>query len=51
MKQPDGAKRIAEFRVTAVGGSPAETGALMKREAEQYRALIAATGIKAETTK
>lgn len=49
MKQPDVAKRIAEFRVTAVGGSPAETGALMKREAEQYRTLIAATGIKLET--
>ena len=48
MKQPDVAKRIAEFRVTAVGGTPAETGALIKREAEQYRALIAATGIKVE---
>ena len=48
MKQPDVAKRIADFRVTAVGGTPAETGALMKREAEQYRALIAAAGIKVE---
>ena len=51
MKQPDVAKRIAEFRVTTVGSSPAETGALLKREAEQYRALIAATGIKVETKK
>ncbi len=48
MKQPDVAKRIADFRVTAVGGTPAETGALMKREAEQYRALIAAAGIRVE---
>ena len=32
----------------AVGGSPAETGALIKRESELYRALIAATGIKVE---
>ncbi len=48
MKLPDVAKRIADFRVTAVGGSPAETGALMKREAEEYRALIAAAGVKIE---
>ena len=34
MKQPDVAKRIAEFTVTAVGGSPAETAALIKRESE-----------------
>lgn len=46
MKQPDAAKRIAEFRVTVVGSSPVETGALMRQEAEQYRALIAAAGIK-----
>ena len=51
MKQPDVAKRIAEFRVTAVGGTPAETGALMKREAEEYRQLIATAGIKVEPGK
>ena len=48
MKQPDVAKRIADFSVTAVGGTPAETGALMKREAEHYRGLIASAGIKIE---
>jgi tripartite-type tricarboxylate transporter receptor subunit TctC len=48
MKQPDVAKRIAEFKVTVVGSSPAETAALIKREAEQYRALIAAAGIKVD---
>jgi tripartite-type tricarboxylate transporter receptor subunit TctC len=46
MKLPDVAKRIAAFNVTGVGNSPAETGARMKREAEQYRQLIAAAGIK-----
>ena len=51
MKVPDVAKRIAEFNVTAVGNTPAETGALMKREAEQYRQLIAATGIKVDAGK
>jgi hypothetical protein len=45
---PEVAKRIAEFTVTAVGSSPAETAALIKRESELYRALIAATGIKPE---
>jgi tripartite-type tricarboxylate transporter receptor subunit TctC len=48
MKMPDVAKRIAEFKVTVVGSSPAETGALIKREAEQYRVLTAAAGIKIE---
>ena len=48
MKQPDVAKRIADFNVTAVGYSPAETAALIKKESELYRALIAATGIKVE---
>jgi tripartite-type tricarboxylate transporter receptor subunit TctC len=48
MKLPDVAKRIADFNVTAVGNSPAETAALIKRESEQYRTLIAATGIKVE---
>lgn len=48
MKMPDVAKRISEFTVTAVGGSPEETAALIKRESELYRALIATTGIKVE---
>jgi tripartite-type tricarboxylate transporter receptor subunit TctC len=46
LKLPDVAKRFAEFHVTTVGNSPEETGALMKREAEQFRVLIATTGIK-----
>jgi tripartite-type tricarboxylate transporter receptor subunit TctC len=48
MKLPDVAKRIAEFNVTPVGNSPADTAALIKRESEQYRALIASTGIKVQ---
>jgi hypothetical protein len=42
------AKRIAQFTVTAVGNSPAETAARIKRESELYRALIATAGIKPE---
>jgi tripartite-type tricarboxylate transporter receptor subunit TctC len=48
MKMPDVARRIAEFKVTVVGSSPVQTGALIKREAEQYRVLTAAAGIKIE---
>jgi tripartite-type tricarboxylate transporter receptor subunit TctC len=48
MRLPDVTKRIAQFTVTAVGNSPAETAALIKRDSEQYRALIAAAGIKPE---
>jgi tripartite-type tricarboxylate transporter receptor subunit TctC len=48
IKLPDVAKRIAQFTVTAVGDSPPETAALIKRESELYRALIAAAGIKPE---
>ena len=48
MKLPDVAKRFSEFMVTVVGGSPAETAALIKRESELYRGLIASAGIKIE---
>jgi tripartite-type tricarboxylate transporter receptor subunit TctC len=51
LKLPDVAKRVAEFSVASVGSSPAETGELIKREAEQYRKLIAAIGIKIEPKK
>jgi tripartite-type tricarboxylate transporter receptor subunit TctC len=51
LKLPDVAKRVSEFSVASVGNSSAETGALIKREAEQYRKLIAATGIKIEPKK
>jgi tripartite-type tricarboxylate transporter receptor subunit TctC len=48
MKMPDVAKRISEFTVTTVGGSPADTAALIKRESELYRGLIESAGIKIE---
>jgi tripartite-type tricarboxylate transporter receptor subunit TctC len=48
MKMPDVAKRIAEFTVTTVGSSPEDTAALIKRESELYRGLIASAGIKVE---
>jgi len=48
LKLPDVAKRFAAFHVTTIGSTPAETGALMKREAEQYRELIVKAGIKVQ---
>jgi tripartite-type tricarboxylate transporter receptor subunit TctC len=46
MKLPDVAKRIEDFVVRPVGGTPQEMGALMKSETERWRQVIAASGIK-----
>jgi tripartite-type tricarboxylate transporter receptor subunit TctC len=46
MKMPDVAKRIEAFAVTPVGNSPADTAALIKRESERWRQVIAESGIK-----
>lgn len=48
LKEPDVAKRFTAFHVTTIGGTPAETAALMKREAEQFRILITKAGIKVQ---
>jgi tripartite-type tricarboxylate transporter receptor subunit TctC len=47
IKLPDVARRLSEFHLTPVGSSPAETAALIKQESEQWRRIIAATGVKA----
>jgi tripartite-type tricarboxylate transporter receptor subunit TctC len=47
IKLPDVAKRLSEFHLTPVGSSPAEAASLIKKESEQWRRIIAATGIKA----
>jgi tripartite-type tricarboxylate transporter receptor subunit TctC len=46
LKLPDVAERIAKFQVTPVGGSPSELAELLRRESEQWRKVIADTGIK-----
>lgn len=46
MKLPDVAKRLEDYRVRSVGGTPQEMGALMKADSERWRQVIAASGIK-----
>lgn len=48
LQQPDIAKRITDNNFTAVGASPAETGALIRSESEKFRQVIVAAGIKME---
>jgi tripartite-type tricarboxylate transporter receptor subunit TctC len=51
MKLPDVAERMRNFYMTPLASTPEDTGALMKREAEMYQGVIAATGIRIETPK
>lgn len=46
LKLPDVAKRLDDFVVTAVGSSPADTAALIQRDRERWRDVIAASGLK-----
>jgi tripartite-type tricarboxylate transporter receptor subunit TctC len=48
LKHPDIDKKLREFSVTPGGISPEETAAFMKQEAERWRQVIVAAGIKAE---
>ena len=48
LRMPDVVRRIQESYGTPVGGSPAETAALIKTETERWRAIVQAAGIKPE---
>ena len=48
LRLPDIAKRMSEFYLIPVGGSPAEAAALIKQESERWQQVIAAAGLKAE---
>ena len=48
LKQPEVAKRLAELSAEPIGGTPAAMAALMKEDAERWRAVIRAAGVKAE---
>jgi tripartite-type tricarboxylate transporter receptor subunit TctC len=45
---PDVVKRITDFNAVPVGGTPADTAALIKRETERWRKAIQTAGIKPE---
>jgi tripartite-type tricarboxylate transporter receptor subunit TctC len=46
LKLPEIAKNFHDLLLTAVGSSPAETEAFIKKETERWRKVIVATGIK-----
>jgi tripartite-type tricarboxylate transporter receptor subunit TctC len=48
LKQPEVAKRLAELSAEPIGGTPAAMAALMREDAERWRAVIRAAGVKAE---
>lgn len=48
LQQPDVRQRLANFVVTPVGSSPAETAAFLRQENGRWQNIIAAGGLKAE---
>jgi tripartite-type tricarboxylate transporter receptor subunit TctC len=48
LKQPEVAKRLAELSADPIGSTPVEMAALMKEDAERWRAVIRAAGVKLE---
>ncbi len=48
LQMPDVVKRLQDSYATPVGGSPAETAALIKAETARWRMIIQAAGIKPE---
>ena len=45
---PDVARRLKDLSLVPVGSSPEETAAFMKRESDNWRQFISASGLKAE---
>jgi tripartite-type tricarboxylate transporter receptor subunit TctC len=48
LKQPDVAKRLAELSAEPIGSTPADMAAFMKQEADRYRDIIRAVGVKVD---
>ena len=48
LQLPDVSRRFRDFSITPVGTSPAETAAFLQREAERWRQVIVAGGIRPE---
>ena len=48
LKLPDVVARLGELAATPVGGTPAQTAAFMKEEAQRWRKVIVATGVHAD---
>ena len=48
LRLPDVAKRLADLSAEAIASTPAGMAAIMKEDAERWRAVIRAAGVKAE---
>jgi tripartite-type tricarboxylate transporter receptor subunit TctC len=48
LKQPEVAKRLAELSAEPIGSTPSVMAALMKEDAERWRAVIRAAGVRAD---
>jgi tripartite-type tricarboxylate transporter receptor subunit TctC len=48
VRQPDVAKRLADAGLEAVGGTPAEMGAVMRADREKWGRVVRETGAKAD---
>jgi tripartite-type tricarboxylate transporter receptor subunit TctC len=48
LKEPEVAVRLADLSAEPIGSTPAAMAALMKEDAERWRAVIHAAGVKAE---
>ena len=46
LRLPDVAQRFSDVSVTPVGSSPSETGALLKKESDSWRSVVAQLGVK-----
>jgi tripartite-type tricarboxylate transporter receptor subunit TctC len=46
--QPEAAKRLADLSAEPIASTPAAMAALMKEDAERWRAVIRAAGVKPE---
>jgi len=48
LKLPDVRKRLADLSAEAIGNTPAEMAAFMKKDAERWRGVIRSAGVKAD---
>jgi len=48
LKLPDVQKRLADLSAEAIGSTPAQMAAFMKKDAERWRAVIRSAGVKAD---
>ena len=48
LKLPDVQKRLADLSAEAIGNTPAQMAAFMKKDAERWKGVIRSAGVKAD---